>query len=91
MGEVVRLDEQRPHWAGECKCLACGHEFTAVAPAGTVWVECLECGLHKATAKAPMGAEVGDVVMTCNCGCEYFYMTLTGSVCGCCGTGLVFD
>jgi len=60
-----------PHWTGTVKCIGCGHEPIAVAPMGTVWVECPSCHLHKAAPKHPFGADQGDVAFTCSeCGSD---------------------
>ena len=72
---VIRLADERekrsPHWAGECKCIGCGHRWVGVAPLGTMFVECPSCGLSKGHPYHPFGAgEAGDVVFKCNCGSE---------------------
>jgi len=43
MGEVIELDDYRPHVSGEAACLLCGHMWVAVAPVGTVVLECPGC------------------------------------------------
>lgn len=74
MAEIVSLakfkEENSPHWAGAAKCVSCKHEWVAVAPLGTEWIECPECGLERGHAYHAFGAEAGDSLFQCNCGCE---------------------
>jgi hypothetical protein len=42
--DVIELDAHRPHYAGPCSCLKCGHEWTGVVPIGTDILECAACG-----------------------------------------------
>ena len=58
--------EREPHWAGECKCVGCGHEFKGVGPMGLMWFDCPSCELPKATVKYPFGAAEDDAVFVCN-------------------------
>ena len=41
---VVDLDDHRPHTAKYVACMACGHDWVAVSPAGTALLECSKCG-----------------------------------------------
>jgi len=41
---VVDLDDHRPHAAKYVACMACGHDWVAVSPAGTALLECSKCG-----------------------------------------------
>ena len=41
--EVVQIDDYRPHWPIIVICEHCGHEWCAVFPDGTRWLECGEC------------------------------------------------
>ena len=59
-----------PHCTGSAKCIACGDTWVAVAPAGTMWLECAKCGTMKGTWVHPTLADVGDMAFTCNCGSE---------------------
>lgn len=47
MGEVIDFQAFRPHLVGKATCLACSHEWTAVAPIGTLWLTCPECTLER--------------------------------------------
>lgn len=63
-------EERQPHWTGTAKCIDCGHQWEAVAPLGQRWVDCPSCGLNKGTPFRPFGADEGDRLLFCNCGCE---------------------
>lgn len=54
MGEVVSLAERRPHLSGKAWCTACGHDWVAVAPVGTVWLDCPSCHTERGLYVAPM-------------------------------------
>ncbi len=83
MGEVVALDAHRPQWAGVAHCLDCKHEWAAVAPRGTRWVECPACGGGRACGKFPA---IPDVYYVCGCGNAQFYLMPDGYLrCPCCG------
>ena len=74
-GNVISLakarEEREPHWAGSCICLGCRHEWTGVGPVGvTVCLDCPSCGLSKGVLKYLFGAQEGDLVFECSCGCE---------------------
>lgn len=62
--------EREPHWTGTVRCVGCQHEWEGVAPIGTMWVDCPECGLPKGHPKHPFGAQEGDLVFRCLCGSE---------------------
>ena len=47
MGEVTSLDERRPHYAGQCSCLNCKHEWTGIAPLVAKVLECPSCGMMR--------------------------------------------
>jgi Zn finger protein HypA/HybF involved in hydrogenase expression len=72
-GNVVCLDDHRPSikWAsGRGLCLACRHEWEAVAPIGTWQLECPKCDSTKGIFRDPFCAADGDSVFRCNCGSE---------------------
>ncbi len=63
--------ERRPHWQGKCICLGCRHEWEGVGEVGChTGLECPECGLEKGVTRYLYGAQIGDAVLACNCGCE---------------------
>ena len=45
MSEVISLDDHRPHSSRYVACMACAHDWVAVAPATTLTLECPSCGL----------------------------------------------
>lgn len=91
MGDIVTLnapandDEAVPHAEGAARCLACQHEWRAVAPIGTTDLECPECGTVRGVWKynfQPAGGEVWQ----CDCGASYFLLTRIGApMCSGCG------
>jgi hypothetical protein len=88
MGTVSRLPsrlEREEHLSGEAFCFQCGHTWTAVAPVGTVELECPECHTMKGVFK--YGCEPKSA-WVCGCGC-YLFM-LSGEsyemICWQCGT-----
>jgi len=84
MGEVVNFIEKQPHLSGEAICKACCHEWTAVAPIGTVELECPNCSTEKGLYR--YGAlPVDGVVWICNCGCDVFRVLDSGFICYSCG------
>lgn len=63
-------EERQPHWTGEAYCVGCQHSWQAVAPMGTMILDCPACSLPKGMPRHPFGADEGDRLLTCNCGCE---------------------
>lgn len=84
MGDVVDLAEHRPHSSGEATCLACKHEWVAVAPSGVVWMECPACGLMRGRYKFHH-CHVDKKHWTCNCGNDLFSLTPDFIYCPNCG------
>lgn len=75
MAEVVSLaaarEERTPHWEGTAYCTGCHHEWEAVAPLESRWIDCPACGANKGCPKRPFGAAEGDLLLTCtSCGGE---------------------
>ena len=81
--KVVELDNYRPHIAGEAHCTQCGFSWIAVAPTGTKWVWCDECGSEKGLFTYPVVKE-GDH-WSCGCGNDLFYITRDAIYCPACG------
>lgn len=76
-----------PHLSGSARCLACQHEWVAVAPVGSIWLECPACSLIRGRYFEP--AEKPARHWTCNCGCDLFHVTPNEIYCPNCGKGLV--
>lgn len=69
---------------GEVRCLTCKHAWVAVAPIGTSWMDCPECGHHNATWYAKTVKDGAHWV--CNCGCMVFHISPIWQVyCAYCG------
>jgi hypothetical protein len=80
---VVRIERDEPHLTGQAVCTTCGHEWQAVAAAGTVHLDCPACqrmqGIFK-NAVEPQNA------WACNCsGNKLFFLTRAGAMCRMCG------
>ena len=75
--------EREPHIHGDARCLACHHEWVAVAPVGAVWLECPECSLDRGRYIA-QALRDGDH-WHCVCECDLFYATADGFYCPNCG------
>ncbi len=87
MADVIDLSDYQPHISGDAKCLACGYEWMAVAPIGTIELECPECHTFKGVfflLTAP------DVIFVCTCGNEHFYLGEEYPMCSKCGTELYY-
>jgi len=82
VGTVTNILDKNPHLAGEAKCLTCDHEWAAVAPIGTVELECPECKTWKGVF---CGMTAPNTVWECNCGNQHFYIDETGPMCSRCG------
>jgi hypothetical protein len=81
---VVQLGDYRPHVTGMARCLACKHEWAAVAPIGTVELECPECSTFKGLFKGTSSTEFPQ--FQCNCGEMTFYVDWYGPYCCHCGS-----
>lgn len=84
--KVVDLADRRPdpHVAGPARCLACKHEWAAVAPTGTLWLECPECSLLRGRFLWPVERS-GLPHWVCGCGNDVFHVTPQGYYCPNCG------
>jgi len=82
MNNVINLQEHKPHLSGNAKCLACDYKWVAVAPIGTVDLECPECGTWKGVYT---GLTAPDTVWQCDCGNQHFYISQEDAMCSRCG------
>ena len=91
VNKVVSLEERRlasqPHMAGKAMCLACRHEWLAVAPIGEIVLDCPNCGLGKGVYKNICCPEK---YWQCKCGCSHFFVTTDACICCLCGLGQKF-
>lgn len=88
MTNIVSLDARRaaeqesPHLAGEAECTVCGHRWSAVAPVGTIHLDCPSCDRLQGVFRH--GVEPQEA-WTCNCGERLFWLTRAGAMCRKCG------
>lgn len=84
--KVVQLSDyrQEPHVSGTARCLSCKHEWIAVAPAITEWLECPECGMMRGRHVFPY-SRTDDEHWTCSCGNDLFHITHNCTYCPNCG------
>lgn len=83
---AAKPEPRDPHLTGSARCIQCTHQWEAVAPVGTTWMECPACHCHKAAFIGPCEAKEGDLLWACNCGSSLFYITKAeGPVCHGCG------
>jgi hypothetical protein len=81
--ERRKEEEVHPHSSGKAFCLDCLHEWAAVAPLGTLWLECPACTLVRGRFKFFHEYEAQH--WTCNCGNNMFQVILAGIYCPNCG------
>lgn len=82
MSNIVDLTEYRPHFTGPAKCLSCNHEWTAVCAVGTVEFQCPRCHTFKGVS---IGMTAPQMVFTCDCGNQHFYLGDGVYMCSRCG------
>jgi len=82
MSNIIQLSDYIPHLSGPAMCLECGSEWHAIAPLGTVHLDCPECERRTGVLKHSVLPEY-----TVHCGCDnnLFYLTPDGCVCRKCG------
>lgn len=82
MAEIIDFGkakaERTPHASGLARCVGCSHEWTVVAPLGTLQLECPECKTMKGVFAHPYRPEV---YLQCECGNTLFYATENGVFC----------
>lgn len=79
-----------PHLSGAARCLACKHEWVAVAPAGPYGyagdLECPGCGVCRGQFKWPFQGPPSEEIWTCgDCDGQLFMITKPGTRCVGCG------
>ena len=84
-GSIILSPGFRPSVQGPAHCIACHHEWTAVAKAGEWWFHCPSCGTNKGTMIFHAAPTEGAKRWTCACGCQVFYLTPQGPFCPNCG------
>lgn len=86
MSVIAFPSKTEPHQVGSAFCIACDHEWEAVAPVGIEVLECPSCRCVKGRFKFECAPAVGLQVRQCNCGNQLFYLTPQGHMCPRCGT-----
>lgn len=76
-------EERKPWVEGEARCLACKHEWVAVAPSGTLWLVCPSCSLERGRFIYPFYRK--DEHWMCGCENDLFLVTREGVYCPNCG------
>ena len=76
-------EERTPHSSGKARCLACKHEWMAVAPTGVTWMECPSCSLERGRFVAQH--ERDGLHWHCHCGNNLFWVMESGYYCPNCG------
>lgn len=84
MGEVVTLADHKPHLSGMAKCIACGHEWTAVAPVSTDALDCPKCETYNGVWMG-IALPAKGTIWQCHCKNEFFVITETAIMCVKCG------
>lgn len=83
MDNVIGINSKKPHREGLTKCLSCKHEWVAVAPVGTKWLDCPACSKQFGHAVGLVARE--GLHWQCKCGCQLFCINTTGPYCIECG------
>lgn len=81
---AAEREERTPHLSGNAFCMFCNHEWIAVAPVGTTWLECPGCHGHKGQFKFEFEPPEREV-WACCCGNQLFNVTRKGIFCPMCG------
>lgn len=74
---------------GKASCLQCKHTWHAVAPVGTVDLDCPACGSEKGLFAYQVKVE--GYSWHCECGNDLFQLTPAGAVCVQCGDAHHYD
>lgn len=77
-------EEKTPHNSGKARCLGCKHEWVAVAPVGTLVLECPSCQCDKGIFLGLVSPD--EYHWQCNCGNQFFCFTPTQTYCPVCGS-----
>lgn len=86
MSVVPFRPREVPHGSGDAFCIYCDHTWVAVAPVGTLHLQCPKCLTMKGRFKFEFKPSEGQMVRQCDCGNQLFYLTPEGHMCANCGT-----
>lgn len=82
--DLAKIKEERsPHLSGNAVCIGCKNQWVAVAPVGTVDLECPNCSLPQ--GRFMQLVQDDDLHWTCNCGNQFFHITQKRTYCVVCG------
>ena len=84
MSTVLPFEKREQHLSGAAFCMQCDSTWTAVAPVGTVELECPTCHTHKGLFKFPAQTAEPEI-WTCKCDNQLFNVTPRGIFCPNCG------
>jgi len=82
VSKVANISDYKRHISGNAKCLSCGYEWVAIAPAGATTLECTECKTNKGVFTGLVSPET---VYECECGNQHFYISPDDLICSLCG------
>ena len=88
---VITFPKKEQTATGEAFCIQCGHEWIAIAPTGTIQLECPECHTMKGLYRWPFSVGEGELIRECNCGNRLFILTPKGHLCANCGIYQEYD
>lgn len=94
MADVIDLAaarvERGSHLSGPARCQSCGHGHVAVAPSGTLALECPECRRMTSFWEGEIVPADG-MLWRCDCGCMVFMLGTAGAICVKCGTAASWE
>lgn len=86
-----RAEREQEGWAnGAARCLACKHEWQAVAPRSTDWLECPTCTMVKGRFVYHYVPREGREKWECACGNDLLNVLRDGVFCPACGADQEF-
>lgn len=81
MSDITSLADARArrleHLSGPARCYNCDHEWVAVTPTGSDWLECPRC--HRWFGRSLGVTNRPGHAWHCKCGCDLFRMAEGGS------------
>lgn len=83
INNVLKFEECISHNTDKAVCLQCGKSWIAVAPVNTQQLECPAC--HNFTGIFEQHKSDVDLIYTCTCGSEVWYVAPEGVTCPNCG------
>lgn len=84
MGDVIEFSKDG--WnEGRARCIACQHEWVAVARVGEVWLQCPNCETVKGLFQFSCSVPDGGVIWKCLCGSEAMFISPANIRCCSCG------